>query len=755
MTTFDELSADRRAYVHWARKNGFEEGLRNLLSDLYPDNAHFIYELLQNAEDAGAREVTFDLRSDGLRVEHDGSRLFGLRDIDSITGIGQSTKKDDATTIGKFGVGFKAVFAYTQTPVIHSGNHSFAIHDLFIPVPVAAAAHRGRTTFWFPFDRADKPAQRAVKEVAHALRMLSSTTLLFLNNIERIACSLPGDEAVLLERVALDEHVIKIVGAHEDRRASYWYRITGDIEVAGKVCPVAAAFALDATSTEPTVSSKFSVKPAKGRVYIYFPAAKETSGLRFHIHAPFASTVARDSVRDDPGNDELLNGIGELIARALPAMRDDGLITDGLLSALPNDRDDLPGRYVVLRERIVDAFDSEPVTPVAGGGHARAGLLLRSSHAAIRNALSIEDANFIRGFAYEDDEPPVGWLRSADGRAGTFLNSLPAIDFGRDELLEVFEVVSGPGVVEPSWFVWISAKTDGWLRELYVALGVLSQEDASDPFAMRELRNVLGAAPLIRVWQGNDIDHIAGSNAYLPTAPDLRADRLVIDPLVIFDDEGRSKTREHRFLRQFYEIAGVRPWDQAAQLDIRLSNYRTQAASVTEDHLADLSALKELIDRRAVTPGTYAGMPIFVAVRHDGTRHWASARATYLDDPFVATGLTALYQSREYRDKPPSLLAPEYAKRSFDVAALAKTLEAISDLNVIRVPIGKNPKFEYSWHWDGRENHNMVDRDWVIPHFHAIVSTEDEALLRTLWRVVTTTDGACGDAVYPGGFQSP
>jgi hypothetical protein len=37
-----------------ARDNGFEEGLRRLLADLYPDNAHFIYEFLQNAEDAGA-----------------------------------------------------------------------------------------------------------------------------------------------------------------------------------------------------------------------------------------------------------------------------------------------------------------------------------------------------------------------------------------------------------------------------------------------------------------------------------------------------------------------------------------------------------------------------------------------------------------------------------------------------------------------------------------------------------------------------
>ena len=60
--TFDDLSKKRRAYVESARENGFEEGLMRLLADLYPDNAHFIYELLQNAEDAGAHKVTFVLR---------------------------------------------------------------------------------------------------------------------------------------------------------------------------------------------------------------------------------------------------------------------------------------------------------------------------------------------------------------------------------------------------------------------------------------------------------------------------------------------------------------------------------------------------------------------------------------------------------------------------------------------------------------------------------------------------------------------
>ena len=119
---FENLRQKRLRYVESARENNFEEGLKSLLSELYPDNAHFIYELLQNAEDALATTVEFTLEADRLTVSHDGKRPFSIADIESITGIGQSTKKDDPTQIGKFGVGFKAVFAYTNRPEIRSGE---------------------------------------------------------------------------------------------------------------------------------------------------------------------------------------------------------------------------------------------------------------------------------------------------------------------------------------------------------------------------------------------------------------------------------------------------------------------------------------------------------------------------------------------------------------------------------------------------------------------------------------------------------
>lgn len=106
-------------------------GLKTLVSQIYPDEAHFIYELLQNAEDAQATEVEFSIRKSMLVFAHNGTRLFDADDIEGITNIGRSTKKDNYVQAGKFGIGFKSVYAFTDTPFIYCDSICFKIENLF------------------------------------------------------------------------------------------------------------------------------------------------------------------------------------------------------------------------------------------------------------------------------------------------------------------------------------------------------------------------------------------------------------------------------------------------------------------------------------------------------------------------------------------------------------------------------------------------------------------------------------------------
>src|SRR5947209_1794260 len=107
-----------------------------LLADQYSDRTHFIYELLQNAEDAIGwrlqsetgfqRAVTFRLGRDALSFRHSGLP-FAEEHVRGICNIGKGTKRRDLTAIGKHGIGFKSVYAYTRHPEVHSGREHFVI----------------------------------------------------------------------------------------------------------------------------------------------------------------------------------------------------------------------------------------------------------------------------------------------------------------------------------------------------------------------------------------------------------------------------------------------------------------------------------------------------------------------------------------------------------------------------------------------------------------------------------------------------
>ena len=317
---------------------------------------------------------------------------------------------------------------------------------------------------------------------------------------------------------------------------------------------------------------RFTVRPVDGQVFIYFPADNETSGLRFHIHAPFASTVARDSVRDDDGNGELVAGIADLIAHNLPAAREMGLISDGLLAALPNANDELSERYEIVRDRILTAFRDQPIAPMMGGATVfHESTRLVRSVGALRAVLTAEDVNILRSItAGGEAEPGRGWLLERDGRPGAFLDSLEAIDFGANELGRVLVRVGeldeyriDPEADEDdedeelddddkadlqSWDDWLSGKGDAWLHSFYVALGRLTRT-SHNPFGRYDPRywgwsepllEGIEAAPLARVHSQDGVLHVIGSRAYLPTSPGLRADDLLVDGVLAFS-QGDTK----------------------------------------------------------------------------------------------------------------------------------------------------------------------------------------------------------------------
>ena len=340
---------------------GWDTAVLDLLGQLYSERTHFIFELIQNAEDAGATEVAFQLFEDRLELRHDG-RPFTEADVRGVCGVGKSGKAGDLTAIGKFGIGFKSVYAYTRSPRIHSSDEHFRIENYVRPVAVEPLPFAG-TLFVFPFDHDTVPAADAVREIAAALSALRPRVLLFLENVERLRVRGDGIAESVIERSVAEEGTKRRVTLRRGRRREEWLVWSRLAEGLGRpAAPVEIAFRVEGGRIVPCDSSP---------LIVFFPTEKETF-LGFLVQGPYRTTPARDNIPEhDPSNQVLVRETAALLCNVLRELRDDGLLTVEALQALPLDaaRFGADSMFRPLFDAVGEALTAEALIPVAGGGY--------------------------------------------------------------------------------------------------------------------------------------------------------------------------------------------------------------------------------------------------------------------------------------------------------------------------------------------------------------------------------------------------
>lgn len=784
ISEFEKLRQMRLRYVESARENNFEEGLKSLLSELYPDNAHFIYELLQNAEDARATIVEFSLREDSLKVVHDGQRLFTITDIESITGIGKSTKKDDPTQIGKFGVGFKAVFAYTTRPEIRSGIYTFALEDLFVPAEIPNVAPSDKTTFTFPFNRPEKPVAVAREEVERGLTELSENTLLFLNHIQTITYELPDGRVGFIERKEIDDLTVSIQKSEgEDFVESWWLRLTGPVSIRhaeNSSLNVAVAFRMEDSKppeqklAERSRAENLAQTPQRkivplddGQVSIYFPAVKESSGLRFHIHAPFASTVARDSVRDDPGNIRLIEDIAKLLVDTLPQLRTKRLLNDSFLEALPNQKDAIGSPYDLIRKALTEAFNDQDLTPARGtdGGFAPARTLV-SGPSEFRNLLELETLPGLLELSGANFDRPPRWIRERDGRAGAFLSGLSTIKFGWEELKRVMYAASSADeiledadvydeddqTIATTWFSLLDSMVDETLLKFYQLVG-LGSKQRKFGFQFN-----LSAVPIVRLRKGGRSVHVRGSRTHLPSdRNDMASSRVPIELAYFDSDEDQERTSN---LESFYQASCTKRWDESARIEQRIAEYKQADRPVPQGfaiqrHLEDVRSFLRYASLQEESDAL-DNVKFLLADGQDGSQIWVTAQETFVDSPFLDTGLSALYcknTEQKHSNQRMYPLAGAYLGIE-GIIDFVSQLGAKTRVEIVNANVFSNTSFEWRWRYENRENWRGSNTDWEIEHLDRVLETPNSDLLRELWNTVVEAPASRALAFYQANGSS-
>lgn len=651
MSVIQEIATQRQKLLDGISANDGDINL-SIFEDFYPDEAHFIYEMLQNAEDADATEVSFELTQDGCSFEHNGTRHFDERDIRGITGIYNSNKREHTDKIGKFGIGFKSVFIYTKSPAVYSKDFSFRIVEKVLPEEISPKPNLGqRTRFEFPFNNPEKNAEKAYADVKAGLEQLSETTLLYLRNLSYIKWKIGLQEGAVLRDQHSECHieVLKVVDGKE-LPSSHWLRFAVPLQdvtthstpverVGRKQVAVAYELALtgDAKSFDKSAPLKqqFRIVPAaRGKVSVFFPADKETSGLRFHLHGPFIPELSRASIKNSPENLPLFDQLATLAAKSLHTIRELGLLTGEFLGVLPNDDDELPPRYRVIRKAIIDEMQSAPLVPIhKSKQHAPATKLLQAK-ATLKDLLTTEDLAFVTG---RDDDPQ--WAIGATQKhtnQDRMLSSLRIKSWDAEDLKSFFEEkardcsdIWDEREANQEVLDWLEGQSTEWLQALYAILLKHCEVAGYDD---------LPTVSFVKLTSG---EWGIATESFFQTGPTTISDRRhYVDEEVL---TAGTKKQQQQEARRFLEELGVREPNEADAMEQLLEDRYGDGVEPPGDkeYREDLKQMISFLEKNPSRGDLFFGARVFKTSSPQTT--WRTAAKVYLDKPFGTTNLKLLY----------------------------------------------------------------------------------------------------------------
>ena len=505
------------------RGDEFDDIGRLIAEQLYSDKSHFVYELLQNAEDAlerrirsqpnGSfpRSVRFQLYNDKLVFRHFGAP-FNEEDVKGISDILKGTKSNDNHQIGKFGIGFKSVYAFTASPEIHSDDEHFVVKRYIRPE--AKAPEHGlltapdETVFVFPFDHENLKENQAYHLILNKLKRLGPRVLLFLRWIDEIDWSVDsvGEKGQYLKETKKDDryesvHRVTVLGQNNDHESDErWLVFNRPIVKSdqGSEVSVEVGFRLLTTNSgEPERIVKESDTP----LFVFLPTEKETR-MGMILQGPFRTTSARDNIlNDDDWNRQLIEEAAELVIDSVRQLKEMGCLSVSALEALPirlednwyynNQRENVLkeyyGDFYPIFERVRDVLMREDLLPANDGTYV-AGINAKLGRGVpLMNLLNNNQLATLL-----EDDGKIKWLSSEITQDRT-----PELRMYLMRELEVTEVDSET-FARSLTLRFLGSQDDGWFLKFYAFL--------SDHKALwRSSNSVVRNKPILRLQNGKHV----------------------------------------------------------------------------------------------------------------------------------------------------------------------------------------------------------------------------------------------------------
>ena len=364
---FEGLAGTAKIAFDGARKSGI------LLSS---DPLQGLSEIIQNADDAEASEVRLLLQPSELLATHNGLPVH-LKDVHGLATPWLSTKADEESTIGRFGIGLSTLQALSATLEVYCFPYHVRVGDPTIaPVEPADMPPRfcepGWTTLRIPLQ--DEMLQRAQLEEWFDSR--GDSFLLFLRHVARVILLEPDGSSIrelalsrlrdvdLPPRSELPEISQERAATADGRSwAIYSARVPTPSDVertnkkSGSTTPISVAIPLEPTKT--------------GQIYAGLPVAPTHQPL--FANAQFDPVTSRADFAPTSWNEALVNLVSDVWSEAVLNLfaRDPQAAWQSI--PLPRDGDGVSQVVQSLESAVVEkarqVVASRLSFPVHGQGH--------------------------------------------------------------------------------------------------------------------------------------------------------------------------------------------------------------------------------------------------------------------------------------------------------------------------------------------------------------------------------------------------
>lgn len=271
-------------------------------------------ELIQNADDAQAEEITFDVTDEGLWVRNSGTFDYcgNLHaevcpfqegesyscDYHRIVDVASGGKLGQSENIGRFGIGFVSSYQITDHPRIQSSGVSLTLKPEAGEWELDACEETPGTEFFLPW--ADDPNTKArqalgvshvspkhIEQLTEDLTNVVRRSLLFLRHVTKAEVRRNGTLLTGCDLVRGDGSEL-IVSFRPGRDVEQWHILRVDATPSAQLLyPAHPRLEGLRRSTKISVGLRVDPEPLReGFLYAFLPTEQST-GLPLHINADF------------------------------------------------------------------------------------------------------------------------------------------------------------------------------------------------------------------------------------------------------------------------------------------------------------------------------------------------------------------------------------------------------------------------------------------------------------------------------------